>query len=189
MTEDQTTAVLASPFVAHATAERVEVVWEIAAARTNTFAVERRIDTGGWLARGGAVLEGSHRVRFTDPAPPLGRRLRYRLATNDAGRRVTLGEVDVFIPVVPILSLTLRGGGGGSTGAWRAIVTLPAAAEVSLTIVDAQGRHRETLGPNYLGSGQHELPLDSAGQLPPGVYWVRMRSGGETRVARAVRVE
>ena len=93
----------------------------------------------------------------------------------------------MFIPTGRQLSLALFGG-AGSAGTWRAIVTLPAAATVSLAIVDALGRTRATVGPTNFGSGQHELPLDSNGTLPPGVYWVRMRSGEAARVARAVRL-
>ena len=62
VSEDITTAVSASPFLAHATAEYVTVTWELGAASVGAWDVERASSGGAWLALGTATLEGTRRA-------------------------------------------------------------------------------------------------------------------------------
>ena len=114
VSEDITTAGSASPFVAHATAEYVTVTWELGAASVSAWDVERASGGGAWLALGTATLEGTRRASYTDHAPLLDARSRYRLTTEEAGRRVSLGEIEVTVSSKQAWSLGVRGGGTSS---------------------------------------------------------------------------
>jgi hypothetical protein len=62
--------------------------------------------------------------------------------------------------------------------------TLPAGATGSLDMVDLAGRRVAERDLSGLASGSHQLPLLEHAQLPPGVYLVRLRTGGDLRLAK-----
>jgi hypothetical protein len=63
---------------------------------------------------------------------------------------------------------------------------------VTLDVYDLQGRHRATVFDGFLPAGRHERKWSgetSDGAVGPGVYFYRLRAGGETRTVRGVRME
>jgi subtilisin-like proprotein convertase family protein len=70
-------------------------------------------------------------------------------------------------------------------GSGQLAFTLPADADVRLTLCDVQGRMRRTLVDGPRTAGRYQLGWNAEG-LEPGVYFARLRAGG--REAGAVRV-
>ncbi|MBN2171738.1 MAG: T9SS type A sorting domain-containing protein [Candidatus Krumholzibacteriota bacterium] len=129
-------------------------------------------------------------------------RVRFRLETDGSGHDEGFYVDDV----------TVGGGGGPATAApeipatlrlsrawpnplpgatqWR--LTLPAPAAVTARVFDARGRLVSTLAEGLLGGGEHQLRwegADTAGRpAPAGVYFLRVRAGGETAVRKIVKL-
>jgi hypothetical protein len=75
---------------------------------------------------------------------------------------------------------------------WRADMavsfTLDRAARVQLELLDVTGRRWVTDDLGVLGAGEHVSRLAPGRSMPAGVYLMRVRAGGVTRVGRAVHV-
>ena len=63
--------------------------------------------------------------------------------------------------------------------------SLPAAAQVDLTVFDALGREVDQLVHSVLGPGTFRVQWD-AGQRPSGEYFYRLSSGGYSRVRKLI---
>ncbi|MEO0732821.1 MAG: G8 domain-containing protein [Bacteroidota bacterium] len=59
----------------------------------------------------------------------------------------------------------------------RLLVTLAGAAELSVDLLDVLGRQLSRPFVGLRPQGEHQIPLD-LGELPPGVYQLRLRAGG-----------
>jgi len=68
-------------------------------------------------------------------------------------------------------------------GQSRVSFTLAQAGHVELSLLDLQGRAVRRLAAGSFDAGEHSLALEREG-LPAGVYWLRLRAGGETRQTR-----
>ncbi len=62
--------------------------------------------------------------------------------------------------------------------------SLPAGASGSLDLVDLAGRRVAERDLSGLAAGTHQVPLLERAVLPPGVYLVRLRTGGDLRLAK-----
>lgn len=63
--------------------------------------------------------------------------------------------------------------------------TMSSTESVRLDVYDNVGRHVTTLVDDKLGAGTYVTPF-YAGELQPGMYWCRLRAGGEMRVMAVV---
>jgi hypothetical protein len=68
-------------------------------------------------------------------------------------------------------------------GRSRVSFTLAHGAHVELQLVDLQGRAVRHLASGTYEAGMHGIDLER-GDLPAGLYWLRLRSGGEVRSTR-----
>ncbi len=68
-----------------------------------------------------------------------------------------------------------------SRGAVTVGVEVPSAGPVRVSVVDVLGREVAVLADGERDAGAHKVRV-GAGSLAPGVYLVRLRAGGETRV-------
>lgn len=75
-----------------------------------------------------------------------------------------------------------------SRGSLRLAFELSGAGAAALTMVDAAGRRVATRDLTGLAGGRHELALPEAERLRPGLYFVLLREGGETRRLRVAIV-
>jgi len=67
--------------------------------------------------------------------------------------------------------------------------SLPSDASASLELLDVTGRRQYLKDVGALGAGRHSIRLSPERRLAPGIYLVRLRQGGETRVARAAVIQ
>ena len=65
--------------------------------------------------------------------------------------------------------------------------TLPAPAQVVLTVTDAVGREVRRLVSQSVGAGSHVVPFDAEG-LASGVYFVRLEVGGALSAVQRVSI-
>lgn len=71
-----------------------------------------------------------------------------------------------------------------AAGVARVRLALPRAARVEVDVLDAAGRRVHHVSPAEYAAGTHEFALPGAGTVPPGLYFARVRAGGEAQVRR-----
>jgi hypothetical protein len=67
-------------------------------------------------------------------------------------------------------------------------LSLPGLGPAELEIFDVRGRRRLSRNVGSLGPGMHSIPLEGSSAWPPGVYYARLRRGGESRTTRVVLI-
>jgi len=75
-----------------------------------------------------------------------------------------------------------------STSAWTIALTLPRAADATLTVHDLRGRVVLTRALQGLSAGRQAVSVPEASRFAPGVYFISVRQGGTVVTGRAVRL-
>lgn len=103
--------------------------------------------------------------------------------------RIDPAIADVPLAIPHEVSFAIAGA-NPAPGATKLRFDLPAAAEVSLDVLDLQGRHVRSVASGTQAAGSHTVAFDGAddaGQpLRAGAYFVRFASGSVTRVQKLV---
>jgi hypothetical protein len=102
-----------------------------------------------------------------------------------------LGGSAVSVPsdVPPSLALALAGPNPVRGGPLRVRFTLEGGAPASIELLDLAGRRLTARGVDAFGAGPHTLDLAEGRHLAPGIYWLRLRQGASTRLARVAVLE
>ena len=178
--------VLLSLVSAEARDGRVELDWFAADGTALSATSCRRTEHSDWLALGSVSADGTGHLRYVDRAVSPGTRYAYRLGYIEQGLERFTPETWVEVPG---LKLALAGmQPNPAVGAMRVSFSLGSAAPAMLEILDVGGRevaHREV---GSLGLGSHSVTLGEGGALRPGVYWVRLRQGNQSLLARGAVV-
>jgi hypothetical protein len=64
--------------------------------------------------------------------------------------------------------------------------TLPDARPARVELVDLAGRRVRDADVGAASPGRHSISLGAVGSLPSGVYWLRLRHGGQSLVRKCV---
>jgi hypothetical protein len=112
------------------------------------------------------------------------------LRTTGVDLRIGEGDVTATPPATPSLHL------GAAPNPFNPRTTLhfslPATASVDLRIYDLAGRHVRQLATGRHAAGEHRIRWngrdDAGGEVPTGVYLVRLRAGGRTATERVTLV-
>jgi hypothetical protein len=79
-----------------------------------------------------------------------------------------------------------------ASGPMRVVFALPRAGQIDVAVIDAAGRRVRDLASASFTAGAHELTWDGrddrGSATAPGVYFVRIESGGTARVSRVTRL-
>ena len=79
-----------------------------------------------------------------------------------------------------------------ASGPMRIVFGLPREGQVDVAVIDAAGRRVRALASGSFNAGTHELKWDGrddrGGATAPGIYFLRVQSGGTTRVSRVTRL-
>jgi hypothetical protein len=67
--------------------------------------------------------------------------------------------------------------------------SLPRDGVVSLELLDVAGRRLAALNLGEQHAGSHALDWDLGMRAPPGLHFLRLRFGSETRMVRAITLE
>jgi hypothetical protein len=181
-------------FEATVNGDAVRLSWSTASETRNaSFQIQRRPvepsrrdGSTGWKTVG--VVEGSgttsqaQSYRFADEDLPYeAERLTYRLRQVDTDGSAHLSETVTIERGVQELQLL---GTHPNPARQRATVryALPEKQETTIRLYDILGRRVRTVL-NENREGRHERTLD-VGALPSGVYFLRLRAGGETRTQK-----
>jgi len=111
--------------------------------------------------------------------------------TNNAGASGSIVSL-VGVPGGPPEALMLAGPLPNPVrGSMTYAVTLARESRVRVDVFDLSGRRRLALEERVLPAGRNSLTWDpaSTGSLPGGVYFLRLRAGGEQRTARFVLLD
>jgi hypothetical protein len=179
VSRDGVVPVLVSLVSAHASADRVRLSWAIAFEEAAELEVQRSRG-GAWVPLGPPSRDARGRVSFDDPGVIAGSRYGYRLLVRQGGSEWAAGEVWLDVPRAHRLALdAVR-----PNPAFRAATvsfSLASQEPATLEVVDLAGR-RVVARRLSLGPGSHAIPLDL--EPAPGIYFMRLTQGGESRTCR-----
>jgi hypothetical protein len=105
----------------------------------------------------------------------------------------TTGNSLAVDPLTPVTSLAMSAPQPNpARGTMTIACALPRSGDVEVAVLDLQGRHVRTLAQGARAAGRFEVRWDGhdeqGGLSSPGVYFVRLRSGGEQVTQRVVRL-
>ena len=170
------------------TSERVSLTWHVADGSIASAAVYRRAGSASWRWVATIDSDGSGLLRYEDLDVEPGESYGYRLGWAESGREQLSTETWVEVPT----AFTLQLAGftpNPSIGAVTVSFTLPSTAPATLELLDVAGRRLISRDVGSLGAGQHLVRLDDgAARLNPGVYFVRLSTGGHQLISRGAIV-
>jgi hypothetical protein len=180
---DVTVGTLLSLARAEAFSDRVHVEWSSSLASGTRGELSRREASGMWAPLATLEADGSGRFVYVDRSVVAGRTYGYRLAVAVDGLVLT-PEVEIVVP--PTMEFALGPARPNPTQADIAIdFTLPDDRAVRIEIADVQGRIRARRNLDSPEPGRNTVTIARRGELPPGLYWIRLSRGAE---AKSVRV-
>ena len=171
-------AALASCRVANG---RVELAWQLAGAAGTTVTIERTSDRTAWLALATRASDAGGRLAYEDADVAPGATYGYRLTWLQAGRAVTAATTFVTVPADVRLAVRVL---GMTNGVADVEVATPSAGEARVELFDVLGRRADGRVVQAGGPGSTRLSLGRS--LPPGLYMVAVRFGGQSAHARAL---
>ncbi len=182
------TPVLISLVSAEAFSDRVELAWEVDADPGATATIERSDTPGTWREIGMRVVDGAHRVHFTDRDVEAGSRYGYRLGLLE--NRVEGFAGEVWVDVATVGTLALHGSRPNpSSKRLNVWFALPIADVATLELLDLTGRRIVSREVGTLGAGMHFMDMTPERPLVPGVYWLRLTQGSDVRTTKAAVVK
>jgi hypothetical protein len=176
---------------ASATPSAAHVEWDVQAA-TGTHAAVYRRDAGGlWTAKAEGEVGVNGRLVFDDATVQPGNDYSYMMVVASHRGETFGGQTLVQVPTV----LGVDPGRGSefaltkvapNPAVDRMSVTfaLPSSAPASLELVDVAGRRWLNREVGSLGAGSHQIELATVGQIPAGLYFVRLSQAGHVASSR-----
>ncbi len=162
-----------------ATATAVRVRGHLAGS-DDVVIVERREPDGPWQPQA-TVLSANGTIEYVDEDVLPARRYGYRLGVGFPLRYTA----ESWVEVPGELQLTLEGlRPNPAVGPLNVVFTLPREAPGTLELHDLAGRRLHSTDVGSLSPGRHVLALPA--RVAPGLYWLRLTHGGQSRVVRAV---
>lgn len=180
---DGPVATLISFVRADAGGGRVHLEWSSTLSAGTDAELSRHDPAHGWNVLATLHADAAGRFIYDDAAVTGGQSYRYRLSVSlEPGSGYT-SEIEVRVPVALEIALE-RVSPNPSDGDLRIDYSLPDAATARIDVVDVQGRVRVRREVGSSGPGRHSVFLARRGELPAGLYWIRMTHGDVVRSAR-----
>jgi hypothetical protein len=171
------------------TGDAVRLTWQTASETNNAeFQVQRRGATGTWATigrvDGAGTTDRPQTYRFTDESVPYtADSLTYRLRQVDIDGSAHISRTATVQLATPE-RLTLQAPFPNPAGPRATLrFAIPAPMRVQVAIYDLLGRRVARPVQNRLDAGRHVAPL-STSALAPGVYFVRLQAGEQTRTQK-----
>lgn len=178
----------ADPGVAH-------LEWTITNATGPYVGVYRRSAGQPWSSIGTAQANGSGVVSFADASVPEGGDFGYMLVVPSQHGTTVGGETWVDVPsatgVDPRNGVSLsiaRIAPNPAAGRFTVSFALPASGAARLELIDLAGRRVVERDLSGLGAGSHQITIDRARDLSPGMYFLRLTQEGRS-VSRRIVIE
>lgn len=187
------TATQLALFQAEGTSEGIAVRWRLTEPAEVAGVRVERTETGvAWSEVAGERREEEGVTVLVDRSAAAGQRYGYRLVVRlGSGEEQTLGPVwaERGAGVSGLAIETV--GPTPARGAVRIGYALPRSGPVRLEVLDVQGRVVTVLAEGEMPAGRHEVEWSGAsgrGRVA-GLYYIRLRTAGETRVRTAAITE
>jgi hypothetical protein len=167
-------------FGARSEGREVRLEWEMWANEVvAAFEILRAEGSGGLLPL--VSIDGSRRA-FVDRTAQPGARYEYQLVAHGADGGIAVSQR--VSALVPRAALALHPNSPNPFASMTTVAfTLPARADVELSVFDVAGRHVATLFAGEKGAGDYEIEWngtdDDGRPVGAGVYFCRMRAGKE----------
>jgi hypothetical protein len=185
VTCNSATATLISLVSADAEPDRVTVRWIQGGTPSAQIRVERRDGQAAWVNMAQVEPDGRGLIEYQDTHITPGATYGYRLHLTDASGEQFTGETSLTVPLRAVLSLD--GFRPNPAGRYAQIsFSLADASAANITVFDVAGRRRLSRDVGALGAGSHLVPL--AGELPSGLYVLRLTQGSRTLTRKAMIV-
>jgi len=179
--EGSSTPVVGALVQASASAGAAQLEWQFPGVFGLVVRIQRAAADTDWIDVAQAVVDESHRVRFTDTAVQPGVRYGYRLILNVEGMPHAAGETWLQIPLHARFGFDSVGPNPGR-GAVQIEFDLRAGAPGELEFFNAAGRRvARILVPATAGG--HQV-IRTGSELGAGVFFVRLRQGARSDRAR-----
>jgi hypothetical protein len=163
----------------------VRIKWYVAAEGAAPVTVYRNATGDDWAAIAQHPPDGSGFIEIEDRDVVSGGRYGYRLGILTDGQEVFSG--DTWITVPSGYRLNLEGARPNpSIRGLSVMFSLPSRGDAVLELLDVAGRRLLTLPVGECGPGNHVVALEPAGGVAPGMYLVRLTSGGQSITRKAV---
>lgn len=179
---------------ASATPTSAHVTWAVDDATGSHAAVYRRDADGEWTALAEAEVDPSGDLEFEDTTVDPGGDYSYMMVVASQRGETFGGETFVEVPrttVVdpgPATGIALVGVDPNPAIDRMSVRFVLASAEpASLEIFDVLGRRHLDREVGSLGPGPHRVDIATAGQVPPGLYLLRLNQAGRV-VSRRVAI-
>ena len=170
-----------------------KVSWLLQNVTGSHAAVYRRQANSPWSSIATVERDGTGTVTYQDPAVMPGERYGYLVAVASQRGVVFGGETWMTVsstpPTVPGVPMALTLGPitpNPMSGRFRVSFTLPSSAPASVDLVDLAGRRLLAREVGALGPGPHQVELGDASAFQPGLYFLRLKQGDRSEVARVV---
>ena len=176
---------------ASATPNAAHVVWDVQSA-TGTHAAVYRQDAGGpWTASAEGEVGLDGRLAYDDATVQPGNDYSYMMVVASQRGETFGGETVVSVPattgVDPGRQTEFALAGPVPNPAIDKLsvsFTLPSTAPASLELLDVAGRRWLDREVGSLGAGLHRIDIATAGQIPPGLYFLRLSQSGRVASSR-----
>lgn len=174
-----------------ATPTSAHLEWDVDAATGTHAAVYRRPSGGEWSALAVAEVDGEGNLSFDDATVTEGQDYDYMMVVGSQRGETFGGATSIQVP------LTTDVGTSASDFALHRIVpnpathhmavslSLPTSDPATMELIDAAGRRWAGTEVGGLGAGMHRVEF-APGQVPAGLYFLRLQQGGRVAMARVV---
>lgn len=181
--DETTTAVEVSLVRSDANEHGVRLEWAVETGSVGAVTAYRREDPDEWRPIASLAPNGTGHLILEDRDVRPGARYDYRLGTMEEGGEHFFGEVSVVVPT----GSTLRLDGARPNPAQGPVdlaFALAGTEPATLELVDLGGRRVLSKEVGSLGRGEHVMRVAAPGELPAGLYFVRLIQGRTQRSAR-----
>jgi hypothetical protein len=164
----------------------VRIRWFADARGASKAGIFRRTEEGSWEPLTVLYPDGQGYVTLEDRDVQAGALYGYGVGVQRDGHVGIEGVVWVRV-VAPISGLAIHNvAPNPATTAWSIAFDSPETSAASIEAIDLSGRVVRAVQLGALTSGRQSFSLPAQG-LPPGVYWIRVREGSRSTLAKAVK--
>ena len=142
----------------------------------------RQRGIGPWSALTSLNADGTGHIRYRDADVLPGVTYGYRLGVSESGAESFYGATSIAIPSgvsLAVRSVRMRG------SVVSMALSVPLAGDVAVEMLDVGGRRVANTRAQAMAAGNLEVSLNAPG-LASGLYFVRVRAGGQSAQGKAV---
>jgi hypothetical protein len=173
------------------TPSTAHIEWNVQNATGPNAAVYRRNGGGVWSALAEAEVDATGHMAYDDATVSAGNQYDYMMVVGSQRGETFGGAATVTVPIAtgvneePRAEFALRRVvPNPATDHMTVMFALSSSQPARLELLDALGRRRLGREVGTLGAGDHRIELSTAGEIPAGLYFLRLTQAGHTATTR-----